>query len=316
MRRSLPSLTALRVFETAARNGSFKAAAGELHVTEAAVSRQIRHLETELGVRLFDRSNRRVTLTQPGEEYFVSIRSAFDVIDSSTQRTSRRKAQRKLVLAVDPGLAMRWLIPRMRAFRTECPDIEVEVHPSLALTPLPHPEIDAAIFYGRSPDPGLRHDFMADVMAFPVCCPAFAKGPKAIRRPDDLARHQLLHETSTDWWERWLAAAGCASVNGKTGTIYHDTNFALDAAVAGEGVALGDDCLAYTDLKAGRLVRPFPLALTSGSYYLIFPDDRATAAKLDPFREWLLAECKSFATEIANYRKQHDRLAEAERVAG
>jgi LysR family glycine cleavage system transcriptional activator len=315
MRRALPSLTALRVFEAAARNGSFKAAAGELHVTEAAVSRQIRHLETELGVRLFDRSNRRVTLTQAGAEYFASIRSAFDVIDSSTQRTSRRKGRRKLVLAVDPGLAMRWLIPRMRAFRTECPDIEVEVHPSLALPPLPHPEMDAAIFYGRSPDPGLRHDFMADVMTFPVCCPAFAKGPKAIRRPDDLARHQLLHETSTDWWERWLAAAGCDGVGWKTGTIYHDTNFALDAAVAGEGVALGDDCLAYTDLKAGRLVRPFPLALTSGSYYLIFPDDRATAAKLEPFRKWLLAECKSFAAEIKKYRAYASRTAPLEMSA-
>ncbi|MEX2200227.1 MAG: transcriptional regulator GcvA [Dongiaceae bacterium] len=316
MRRILPSLTALRAFEAAARNGSFKAAAGELHVTEAAVSRQIRLLESELGARLFDRLNRRVELTQTGAGYFASIREAFDIVDASTRRASRRKSRRTLVLAVDPGLAVRWLIPRMRGFRAACPDIEVEIHPSLPLVPLPHPEIDAAIFYGRANDASLRHDFMMDVTAFPVCIPAMLKGPNPLRRPADLANRILLHETSTDWWERWLAAAGCVGVNGKSGTIYHDTNFALDAAVLGEGVAVGDDCLAYVDLKAGRLVRPFPLALISGSYFLIYPGDGATERQLAPFREWLLAECRLHNAEITDYRARFeiaDRLEPVDR---
>jgi len=316
MRRILPSLTALRAFEAAARNGSFKAAAGELHVTEAAVSRQIRLLETDLGARMFDRLNRRVELTPMGAAYFASIREAFDIIDGSTRRASRRKSRRTLVLAVDPGLAVRWLIPRMRAFRTACPDIEVEIHTSLALTNLPHPEIDAAIFYGRANDASLRQDFMMDVTAFPVCIPAMLKGLNPLRRPADLANRILLHETSTDWWERWLAAAGCASVDGKSGTIYHDTNFALDAAVLGEGVAVGDDCLAYVDLKAGRLVRPFPLALNSGSYFLIYPGDAGAERQLAPFREWLLGECRVHNAEIADYRARFenaDRLEPVER---
>jgi LysR family glycine cleavage system transcriptional activator len=314
MRRILPSLTALRAFEAAARNGSFKAAAGELHVTEAAVSRQIRLLETDLGARLFDRLNRRVELTPMGAAYFASIREAFDIIDGSTRRASRRKSRRTLVLAVDPGLAVRWLIPRMRAFRTACPDVEVEIHPSLALTTLPHPEIDAVIFYGRANDASLRQDFMMDVTAFPVCIPAMLKGPNALRRPADLSNQVLLHETSTDWWERWLSAAGCADVDGKSGTIYHDTNFALDAAVLGEGVAVGDDCLAYVDLKAGRLVRPFPLALNSGSYFLIYPGDAGTERQLAPFREWLLAECRVHNAEIADYRARFENAARLEAV--
>ncbi|MEX0809843.1 MAG: transcriptional regulator GcvA [Dongiaceae bacterium] len=315
MRRILPSLTALRAFEAAARNGSFKAAAGELHVTEAAVSRQIRLLEADLGVRLFDRLNRRVELTQIGAAYFASIREAFDIVDGSTRRVSRRKSRRTLVLAVDPGLAVRWLIPRMRAFRTACPDIEVEIHPSLALTALPHPEINAAIFYGRATDATLRQDFMMDVTAFPVCHPAMVKGPKALRRPVELADHVLLHETSTEWWEWWLTAAGCASVDGKSGTIYHDTNFALDAAVLGEGVAVGDDCIAYVDLKAGRLARPFALALTSGSYYLIYPADAGTEKQLAPFREWLLTESRSHMAEIAAYRSRFETARRLESVA-
>ncbi len=311
----LPSLTALRVFEAAARNGSFKAAAGELHVTEAAVSRQIRLLEADLEVRLFERSNRGVQLTRTGEHYFEPIRHAFDVIDDSTRQTSRRKMRRKLALAVDPGLALRWLIPRMRGFRAACPDIAVEIHPALALTPLPHPEIAAAIFYGRATDPALRQEFMFDVAAFPVCSPALMDGPNPIRRPADLANHLLLHEASTLWWERWLAAAQCKEVDGKSGTIYHDSNFALDAAVAGEGVAVGDDCLARTELKAGRLVRPFALSLISGTYHLIWPDDPATEVQIGPFREWLLAESQLHVEELAAYRKQYDRRAEPESAA-
>jgi LysR family glycine cleavage system transcriptional activator len=306
MRRTLPSLTALRVFEAAARNASFKIAAGELHVTEAAVSRQIRLLEADLGVRLFDRLNRGVRLTAPGATYFTSIREAFDLIDASTRRMSPGKSPAKLVLAVDPGFATRWLIPRMSGFRAACPDIEIEIHPSLALIPLPHPDIDAAIFYGRSTDGSLRQDFLFDVLAFPVFSPVLMEGPHPIRTPDDFVHHRLLHEASTRWWERWLDGAGVRGVDGRSGSIYHDSNFVLDATIAGEGVAIGDDCLALTELKSGRLVRPFSLALHSGDYHLIYAPDAETGRHVERFRDWLLQECRQHLSEVSTYRAGFD----------
>jgi LysR family glycine cleavage system transcriptional activator len=290
--RRLPSLTALRAFESAGRHESFKAASEELHVTQAAISRQVRLLETRLRVALFERLNRRVRLTEPGTRYLAMLRQAFDAIGVATDQVGRGSHPGRLVLSVDPGFAARWLMPRLRRFRTAHPMTEVDIVPSLELVPLPHPGIDAAIHYGKPSHPGLRHDMLLRVRAFPVCSPALRAGTPPLRRPADLRGHRLLHEASTDWWGRWLRAARVSGVDSTAGPIYHDSNLALDAAIAGEGVALGDDCLAFADLQSGRLMKPFRLACNSGTYYFVYPDLPEPDAAIAAFRTWLLGECR------------------------
>lgn len=292
LHRRVPSLTALRAFESAGRHESFKAASEELHVSQAAISRQVRLLETQLGVLLFERLNRRVRLTEPGARYHAALRQAFDAIAAATSQATRGRHPGRLVLSVDPGFAARWLMPRLGRFRTMHPMTEVDILPSLQLVPLPHPGIDAAIHYGKPSQPGLRCDLLLRVRAFPVCSPALMRGTPPLRRPADLCGHRLLHEASTDWWGRWLRAARVTGVDSTAGPIYHDSNLALDAAIAGEGVALGDDCLAFADLQSGRLVKPFNLACSSGSYYFVYPALAKPDASIAAFRSWLIGECR------------------------
>jgi LysR family glycine cleavage system transcriptional activator len=303
--RSLPSLTALRAFEAAARHQSFKDAAAELSVTHAAISRQVRDLEVALDTALFVRLNRRVVLTEAGRAYSAVLRRAFDDIAAATRRLDDVTARGRLVLLVEPALASRWLVHRLKVFRARHPDVEVEIKPAPGPVDIPRDLAHAAICYGRSGRPGVRHDLLFALRAFPVCTPAVAAGPPPLRRPADLAGHRLLHEVSTEWWQRWLEAAGAADVDWTRGPIYHDAILALDAALEGEGVAIGDSLLAYPDLEAGRLVKPFDFTLATGAYYFISPDTPAEPPKLAAFRAWLLAEAAAQAR--ASERWERDR---------
>lgn len=299
MGRRLPSLTALRAFEAAARLGSFTAAARELHVTHAAISRQIRSLEIWYGIKLFERHHRKVVLTLAGRSLQPTVTDAFDrVAAASKDLTSQGRAAR-FVLGVDPGLASLWLARRINAFLEREPSLEIEIIPSLAPSDLASRAMHAGIFFSIAnakwpkDDAELRRDALLHLHAFPVCSPALLSGPAGLKRPADLSLHRLLHEQSTYWWRTWLEAAGATSVDWSKGPIFHDTGLALNAAVAGEGIAIGDNVLAVEDLERSRLAKPFSLSVECGTYYLYWNKDSLSHDKFKPFCAWLRAICSA-----------------------
>ena len=290
----MPSLTALRAFEAAARHQSFSLAAGELFVTHAAISRQVRRLEAELGRALFDRTGNRVRLNEAGRELARALGGAFDAIAAASHRLGAGPRTDRLVIAVDPGLADRWLNRRLGRFQERAPGLDIEIIPALHLVDLESGAVDAAVYYSFDDPPRtLRSVRLMDVMAFPVCSPRLLGG---LARPADLARHRLLHEQDTTWWRRWLALADETTVDWSKGTIYRESSLVLDAATDGQGVAVGDNLLAYEELRDGRLVKPFAETCRSGTYFLVRPAAAEPSPALAAFETWLL---EAFALQTA-----------------
>jgi LysR family glycine cleavage system transcriptional activator len=291
--RRLPPLNALRAFEAAARHLSFTRAAGELHVTQAAVSHQIKALEDHLGTRLFRRLNRGLRLTESGQAYLPPVAKALDVLHEATRDVAEGQAAGPLTVSVLPSFAAGWLVPRLGRFRQRCPDIDLRIDPVPHLADFARGDVDVAIRYGRGRYPGLRADRLMAEDIFPVCSPTLMEGPNALRRPDDLAHHTLLHDEGHGDWRTWLLAAGVTGIDPARGTIFIDSNMLIQAARAGQGVALARAVLARDELAAGQLVRPFAQSLpteTEFAYYLVCPDERANERRIEAFRAWLLVE--------------------------
>ncbi len=292
----LPPLNALRTFEAAARHLSFTRAASELHVTQAAVSHQIKGLEDWLGIRLFRRLNRRLLLTEEGQQYLVSVRGAFDELASGTQRLLAGDRRGILTVSVIPSFAARWLVPRMGRFRDAHPEIDLRIAATLQSVDFMRDDVDVGIRYGAGRYPGLHATLVMSEEYFPVCNPALLDGRHPLREPSDLRHHTLLHDEHLPGepnpvWKDWLKAAGVTGVRHDRGPVFGDASMMVQAAIAGQGVALGRTALVNDDLIAGRLVRPFPLALPAGyAYWLVCPESYADRPKIVAFRDWLLAE--------------------------
>src|SRR5215216_3308516 len=210
MTARLPSLNGLRAFEAAARHLSFTQAASELNVTQTAISHQIKRLEEELGVRLFIRQNRSLTLTQQAQEYLPGIRAAFNDLRLATDRLLRKDDDHVLTVSTLASLAAKWLLPRLSAFQEAPSVIDVRITTSTDLVDFQRDNVDAAIRYGRGQWAGLRADWLMADELFPVCSPSLLRGDKPLRSPQDLAHHTLLHSSGgyDDDWRLWLTAAG------------------------------------------------------------------------------------------------------------
>jgi LysR family glycine cleavage system transcriptional activator len=290
-RRELPPLNALRAFEAAARHLSFTTSASELHVTQAAVSHQVKALEEFLGCRLFERRTRALALTDEGRALLPVASGAFASILAATGRIQSGELRRHLTVSVVPSFAARWLVPRLRRFRRAHPDVELHLQPSTALADLQRAEADVAIRWGRGRYAGLSVQRLMGDELFPVCSPDLMRGPKRLRQASDLGRQILLHDDSEDDWTEWLAAAGVADAKGSRGMFFTDASLMLQAAADGLGVALGRRVLVAADLRAGRLVRPFPVSIQAKlSYFLVCQTARLHERKIDAFRRWVLEE--------------------------
>jgi LysR family glycine cleavage system transcriptional activator len=291
--RRLPPLNALRAFEASARHLSFTRAAEELHVTQAAVSHQIRGLEDYLGLKLFKRGGRTLRLTEAGQAYLPDLRKAFELLRDATERLLDEESRGVLTVTMLPSLATRWLVPRLGLFSACHPEIDIRVAPSVHRVDFLREEVDMGIRYGRGDYPGLRCDRLMSEDIFPVCSPRLLEGPHALQCPDDLLHHTLLHDEGHTDWRNWLMAAGVASVRWDRGPIFLDSSMLLQAAVTGQGVALARGVLARGDLKAGRLVRPFRLNLpTEYAYYVVCPEETADRPRIAAFRAWLLEQAR------------------------
>ena len=298
MTRRLPSLNALRAFEAAGRHLSFTKAAEELNVTQAAVSHQVKALETQLGLQLFRRLNRRLLLTDTGQAYLPSLTAAFDQIADTTDRLANAPARESLRVSVLPSTAAKWLLPRLTRFNARHPDIDVLVSSNHALVDFRRDDVDLAVRFGQGHYPGLVTVPLMQEQVFPVCSPKLLTDGPPLREPRDLAHHTLLHsehfEGDIEQWSVWLEAVGVSDIDASRGPFFSDSNLVLDAAAGGQGVALGRRSLAANDLAAGRLVIPFgPVKTSEFSHWVVFPRTKADLPKVSNFLAWLLEEAEA-----------------------
>ena len=290
-------LNALRAFEAAARHLSFQAAAGQLFVTPAAISHQVRRLEDWLGVRLFHRGHRAVALTTEGETLAATLGELFGRLDLALdQATATRKAD--LRVSTVESFAAKWLAPRLHRFHNGHPDLRVRIETGNARSDFSRDGIDIAVRYGPGGYTGVAAEKLMDAPVFPVCAPSLAGDPaRPLAAPDDLRHHVLLHDDSAAGragvpdWPAWLAASGATGVDAARGPVFASIYLAQEAAVAGHGVALGVAPLVEGDLRAGRLARPFDHALDNAhAFWIVHPLGAEANPAVDAFRRWLRAE--------------------------
>jgi len=256
MNRRLPPLNALKAFESAARHGSFSAAAQALHVTHGAISRQVQQLEQWLEVDLFERQGRRVVLSPAGHAYLPAIQAALDNIAQATEKLTLRRQGRRLNINVTPTLAMHWLLPRLTHFQLRYPGVELRLATSDASINNQNADFDIAIRRGREHWHGfVSHAFLSE-REIPVCSPSLLQR-QPIRCAADLAQHTLLHaETRPVAWPRWLAAAGVPALQSAAVQHFDHYYLALQAAVDGLGVTMGALPVIESELASGKLVAP------------------------------------------------------------
>lgn len=291
MGRRLPPLNALRAFEAAARHLSFTKAAAELHVTQAAISHQVRQLEAHLGGKLFRRMTRQVALTDAGATLMPVVSDAFDRIAGAAVRVSRRRSDRQVTVSTTPVMGPRWLAPRLPRFWAAHPDIELRLHHSVDLVDFDLDGIDIAIRYGAGPWPGLVHEPIVAVTLSPVCAPGLLTATPPLRRPEDLAHVTLLHENSTQDWVEWLAAAHVEGVDGRKGLVVPDPMTMDQLILSGSGVALGRVNLLGAHVAAGRMVEPFAgISQTWLPYNVVYQPAAMEREVVRVFRDFLRAE--------------------------
>lgn len=297
MQRRLPPLTALRVFEAAARHGSFAKAADELAVTPAAVSQQIRLLEADLGVTLFRRLPRGLLLTEAARSALPELSKGFAHLARAMEDVQGGSLAGPLVVTVIPSFAARWLVPRLTGFVQAYVDIDVTVRAELRNVDFAREDVDLGIRYGRGVYPGLDTRLLLTEQVFPVCAPSLLAGPKPLRRIEDLRHHTLLHDRQlsdaepTLYWRSWLVAAGIEDVDTDRGPGFTNAEMMLEACVRGMGVALGRGGLCADDLAAGRLVRPFTASRPADyAYYVVVPEGHAANPRVQVFLAWLEEE--------------------------
>ena len=291
MPRQLPPLNALRAFEASARSESFTRAAEELHVTQGAVSHQVKLLEATLGIKLFNRERQRLIITDAGREYLNVIRDALDRIAAGTERVLKRQNSGVLTVSTSPDFAAKWLVYRLGRFAEAHPGIDLRVSATMHHIDFVREDFDVAIRHGDGNWVGLDAVRLCTEQLFPVCNPKLMSGRNRITKPSDLLKSPLLHLDDNKNWSQWFDTAGVATPELPHGLMLNRASMLIDAAVNGQGVALARTALAAWDLINGRLVRPFDLSLKlSKTYWIVCPKAAAIKPKIATFRDWLLAE--------------------------
>lgn len=255
----LPSLSAIRAFEAAARLSSVSRAAEELFITHSAVSHQIRALEEQLGCALFHRTGRLIVPTAAGEELLAAANGALRQLSDAVAAVRQRANPNRLSISVMPSFAGRWLAPRIGAFIDRHPHAEVNVASSNALADFARDGVDVAIRWGVGGYQGVRSEPLMDDVLFPVLSPRLAAG-RSLHMPADLAGLPFLRSEGEDWVP-WFRAAGLDWPEPVASLMMSDSGFVLQAAIEGRGVALARRSLAALSLRAGKLLRPFDISI-------------------------------------------------------
>jgi LysR family glycine cleavage system transcriptional activator len=292
--RTLP-LAALRAFEAAARHVSYSRAAEELNLTHGAISFQMRALKEELGVDLFKRQGRRMVLTPEGQRLFGYVRDGFARLEQGMEDVRAARRGQVLTVSVHPGFTSYWVIPRLADFQRQHPEIDVSLLPNTALTDFSREDIDMALRYGPGNWPGVVAVKLMDEEVFPVCSPRFNGGilPK---QPRELADLTLLRDARQPWGD-WFKSIGLDLPEPDRGPVYNEPSLVLQAAIAGQGIALARGALARPAIEAGHLTRLFPRgARARFSYYIVYPPAAASIPRVTTFRDWLLRQAEESET--------------------
>ncbi|MDD5176435.1 MAG: LysR family transcriptional regulator [Sterolibacterium sp.] len=299
MRRKIPNTWALMAFEAAALHESFTKASLELAISQSAICRQIAGLEAFLGVKLFLRSKRGVTLTEAGRSYSRQVSLRLDAIERDTlQLMARRGLGGTLELATVPTFATRWLLPRLSTFTQAYPDITINLSPSTRPFLFSESSFDAAIYFGEASWPGTEARTLMREELVPACSPRLI-APRKKLRPEEIRQYPLLQQTTRPYaWRQWFDSLGLKFEGDMTGARYELFSMMSQAAIYEMGIALIPRFLIEDELKSGLLTVPVKHAFVSDkSYYFIYPEHKAETAWLQHFRDWL-------EDAAATYRKQ------------
>jgi LysR family transcriptional regulator, glycine cleavage system transcriptional activator len=303
LRRSLPPLNALKSFEAAARHQSFTRAADELCVTQGAVSHQVKALEAELGLKLFNRECQMLAITDAGHAYLVVVRDAFDRIALGTDRLLQRLHSGVITVSSSPDFAAKWLVSRLGRFAEACPHIELKVSATMHHVDFAREDVDLAIRHGAGNWVGLDAVNLCTEELFPVCAPSLLDSQRRIHSAKDVLQFPLLHLDNRGDWSRWLEAAGASGEGLLHGPVLNHASMLIDAAIDGQGITLARTALAAADLINGRLVRPFRTTLAlKNTYWIVCPKATSALPKIATFRDWLLAESAGDARQLDRIR--------------
>ena len=312
MRPRLPPLNALKAFEAAARHESFTRAAEELCVTQGAVSHQVKALEAELAIKLFNRERQRLIITEAGRDYLAVVRDALDWIAVGTERLLQRQNAGVLTVSTSPDFAAKWLVHRLGHFAEAHSTIDLRVSATMHHVDFAREDVDMAVRHGDGNWPGLDAVELSAEQLFAVCSPKLLSG-RRLGKPADILKFPLLHLDSRADWRKWLQAVGISDANVKHGPVLNRASMMIDAAINGQGIALARTTLAAWDLLNGRLVRPFPESLRlSKTYWIVCPKATSKVPKIVTFRGWLLAEASQDLRRLKK-RGWSLKLVEADR---
>jgi len=309
----LPPLSSVRVFEAAARHGSFKKAAEELNITASAVSHAVQNLEDWLGLALFQRGRGKLGLTEPGAAYAAAVGEALKAVAEATARLPGRRSQGRLSISSAPGFASRWLMPRLSRFTDRYPEIGVDIETSLKPVDLPMEGIDAAIRLAPPSRATPSWTRLLDESLVPVCSPALREKYLHLSGLELIAQVDLIHMTSISGdWAEWYRIIGITPPANVRGGLRVDTvNMALEAARRGHGIALGRTPLFEAEIESGQLVCLLDERVPSGwSYWLVTMDADFQSQDVKGFRQWLLEEVGPTALPASKQRPR-DRLRQA-----
>lgn len=300
--KSVP-LYGLETFSVAARHLSFTKAAQELNLTQGAVSQQIRQLEERLGLTLFIRHHRRLELSVAGARLAVQVNHSFAEIQSLIADLKEEESSNILTVSVMPSFATKWLIPRLGSLQEKYPDLQLRIQANDREVSFQRDRIDVAIVHSHMHKHNNGHvvPLMKDKV-FPVCSPAFAQN-RGLSHPDQLAFIPLLNDDS-EWrfsspyaeWDKWLQLVSAKGVKPSRGISFNRGDLAVQAAIAGQGVALGRTPLVMDDIQQGRLVQPFSEALDEGNMYLfVCPEAQRQREVVQQLLSWLVEECYTYS---------------------
>jgi LysR family glycine cleavage system transcriptional activator len=297
-------LSTLRTFEAAARHLSFTRAAGDLCVTQGAVSQQIKHLEDRLGFKLFRRHIRKLELTEEGKGLSTVVRSALYEIDETIRRLQADDNGGVLTVSVGSAFAMNWLIPRLGQFHDQHPNIDVRIHAVDDAIDLWNQgrDIDMMIRFSRGNYPDLHVTELMREKVFVVCSPSLLDPRKPVREPSDLCQYTLLHnevserepESAGDW-NNWLKQLGESVLTcAKRGPRFPRCDMLIQAALHGQGVALAWDTMVGNEIATGRLVKPLQGRFeVANAFFAVSTPDNAQKPKTQAFREWIITQAQA-----------------------
>ncbi|MBZ9977852.1 MULTISPECIES: LysR substrate-binding domain-containing protein [unclassified Mesorhizobium] len=284
----IPSTQALRALDSFARHGSVWRAADELHLTRSAVSHQLRLLERDLGFDLLERIGKGVALTPRGQRYASDVRKALTVLGDAVTRDAGTGVGGSFAVSCTPGFASLFLCTHIGEFRQMYPDVALRILTPRRLDDVSNADADAFIAFGVGNWPNRMAELLCEISFTPLCSPTLLNKVGGFSRPADVLRANLLHLDDTEDWARWLALSKVENPDTEGGIFFSDMNLVFSAAIAGQGIAMGDELTSRRALSEGRLVRPFDIAIKSPrSYFLVSEHAKASHPVLEAFAGWL-----------------------------